>query len=142
MPSRKGTAVLRTAVCSCRQVELVCAGTPRRVYACSCAECQRCTGTAFSYRAIYRNDAVVARKGRTKSWRRTGQSGAWLDQHFCVECGTVVFMSAEALKDAISVSVGCFEDPDFPPPQRLHWPEQRHRWLELEAFPEAHSSPS
>jgi len=40
-------------------------------------------------------------------------------------------MRAEALKEAISVSVGCFEDPDFVPPQKLHWPDRRHRWLHL-----------
>ncbi|WP_455550982.1 GFA family protein [Cupriavidus gilardii] len=53
----------RTAACSCRGVELILAGEPRRVYACSCLECQRCTGSAFSYRAIYaeyRNSAPRA----------------------------------------------------------------------------------
>jgi hypothetical protein len=133
---------LRKATCSCRQVELICSGEPRRVYACSCMECQRCTGTAFSYRAIYTDAAVAARRGGTKSWRRTGQSGAWLEQHFCVECGSVVFMRAEALKNAISLSVGCFEDSEFQPPQMLHWPDRRHRWLCLEGILEASSPPS
>ncbi|MBB2970960.1 GFA family protein [Mesorhizobium sp. RMAD-H1] len=133
---------LRRATCSCRQVELICAGEPRRVYACSCNECQRCTGTAFSYRAIYPDAAVVGRKGETKSWRRPGTSGAWLEQHFCVHCGSVVFMRAEALKDAISISAGCFEDQDFPPPQTLHWPDRRHRWLYLEGVAKASPSSS
>jgi hypothetical protein len=84
---------LRRATCSCRQVELICCGEPRRVYACSCVECHRCTGTAFSYRAIYTDAAVATRRGKTRSWRRTGGSGAWLEQHFCVECGLVVFMA-------------------------------------------------
>lgn len=131
---------LRTARCSCRKVELVCAGEPRRVYACACIECQRCTGTAFAYRAIYPDTAIVAQEGETRSWRRQGESGAWLEQHFCIECGSVVFMRAETLKDAVSVSAGCFEDPDFPPPQKLHWPERRHRWLRPEVVPDARSS--
>ncbi|KXF77997.1 aldehyde-activating protein [Paramesorhizobium deserti] len=128
---------IRKAMCSCRKVVLVCAGEPRRVYACACMECQRCTGTAFSYRAIYPDTAVVEQKGETKSWRRQGSSGAWLEQHFCADCGSVVFMRAEALKDAISVSAGCFEDQDFPPPQKLHWHERKHRWLCLEGVNEA-----
>ncbi|MCW4181519.1 GFA family protein, partial [Burkholderia cenocepacia] len=61
----------RTAACSCRGVELILAGEPRRVYACSCLECQRCTGSAFSYRAIYAESAIVSRKGETRTWRRT-----------------------------------------------------------------------
>lgn len=125
----------RTATCSCRNFELVLAGEPRRVYACSCQECQRCTGTAFSYRAIYADAAVVSQKGETRSWRRTGSSGQWLEQTFCTQCGSVVFMRAEALVDALSVSVGCLEDPEFPAPAKLHWPERQHKWLCLEAVP-------
>lgn len=134
--------LMRTAACSCRKVEIICAGEPRRVYACSCAECQRCTGTAFSYRAIYPETAITSKKGETKSWRRTGSSGGWLEQHFCADCGSVIFMTAEVLKDAISLSVGCLEDPDFPPPQMLHWPQRRHQWLCLEGIPEAGRPPS
>ena len=124
-------AGLRKASCACRQVEMVLAGEPLRVYACACLECQRCTGSAFAYRAIYPDGAVVGRKGETTSWRRTGSSGKWLEQDFCARCGTVVLMRAEALVGAISVSVGCMEDPGFPPPQMLHWTARKHRWLQL-----------
>lgn len=129
----------RTASCSCQQVQLVLAGAPRRVYACSCLECQRCTGSAFAYRAIYPDAAVRSQTGETRSWRRTGTSGQWLEQTFCTTCGSVVFMRAEALKDALSVSVGCMQDQEFPPPQMLHWSDRKHRWLGLEAVPQAPS---
>ncbi len=125
---------LRKASCSCRNVELELNGEPRSVYACACNECQRCTGTAFAYRAIYPETAIIRRRGDTKAWRRTGTSGRWLEQHFCTDCGTVVFMSAEALAGAISVSAGCFGEADFPPPRMLHWPERMHHWLCLEAI--------
>ncbi|MCR4264775.1 GFA family protein [Nitratireductor sp. ZSWI3] len=125
---------MRTATCSCRKVKLVCVGEPRRVYACACAECQRCTGSAFSYRVIYPKAAIASQKGEVKSWRRIGPSGGWMEQHFCPVCGSIVFMTAEVLKDAISLSAGCLEDPDFPPPQMLHWPERRHRWLCMEGI--------
>lgn len=49
-------------------------------------------------------------------------------------------MRAEALKDALSVSVGCIEDADFPAPQRLHWAERRHRWLELRGVADGESA--
>jgi len=92
---------MRTASCSCRRAELVLAGAPRRVYACACLECQRCTGSTFFYRAIYADTAVVAQKGETKSWRRKGTSGAWLEQTFCTNCGSVLFMRAEGLQGAL-----------------------------------------
>lgn len=52
-------------------------------------------------------------------------------------CGTIIFMRAEALESARSVSVGCFEDPDFAIPQMLHWPNRKHRWLRINGVPEA-----
>jgi hypothetical protein len=125
--------VRRTAACSCRRVQLVLAGEPRRVYACSCIECQRCTGSAFAYRAIYADSAVLETTGTTRSWRRAGSSGQWLEQTFCTECGSIVFMRAEGLTGALSVSAGCLEDPDFPAPQKLHWSNRKHRWLCLES---------
>lgn len=121
----------RTATCSCRRVELVVAGEPRRVYACSCMECQRATGSAFAYRAIYADSAILSIKGETRSWRRTGSSGQWLEQTFCTTCGSLVYMRAEGLKDALSVSAGCLEDPAYPAPQMLHWGERKHHWLTL-----------
>jgi hypothetical protein len=99
-------------------------------------ECQRCTGSAFAYRAIYAESAIVSQKGETRSWRRTGSSGQWLEQTFCTTCGSVVCMRAEALKDAFSVSAGCLEDRDFPVPQVLHWPGSKHRWLCLNGVPD------
>lgn len=130
----------RTAACACRRVELVLLGEPRRVYGCSCLECQRSTGSAFSYRAIYADSAVVDQRGETRSWRRAGASGQWLEQAFCPTCGSIVFMRAEALKEALSVSVGCLEDPGFPAPQQIHWPDKRHRWLCLAGVPDAELS--
>ncbi|MGO7335609.1 GFA family protein [Rhizobium leguminosarum] len=126
----------RTATCSCRGLKVVLAGEPRRVYACSCVECQRCTGAAFSYRAIYADSAIVEQKGDTRSWRRTGSSGQWLEQTFCTTCGSVVFMRAEGLRDALSVSVGCLEGQAFPAPMVLHWPNRKHSWLCLEGIAE------
>jgi hypothetical protein len=79
---------------------------------------------------------VVSLKGETKSWRRTGSSGQWLEQTFCAACGSVVFMRAEGLKDALSVSVGCLEDPDFPAPVLLHWSNRKHHWLCLANVPD------
>ncbi|MFQ3786504.1 GFA family protein [Halomonas sp. A29] len=126
----------RKASCSCRQIELVFAGEPKATYACSCLECQRGTGSAFAYRAIYADTALIGQKGETRSWRRTGESGKWLEQHFCATCGSVVFMRAEALGEALSVSVGCFEDPSFPAPRVVYWPNRKHKWLQLNGVPD------
>ncbi len=110
----------RAANCGCRRLRLTVSGEPRRVYLCACSECRRATGSAFAYRAIFAESAIVAVEGETSVWRRASDSGRWIEQIFCPQCGGLVFMRAEALPGAISVSVGSFADPDFPAPQAVH----------------------
>lgn len=131
--SEQGSVSLRVrrASCACRNLQVTVTGEPRSVYACSCLECQRATGSAFAYRAIYANATVNAISGDRRKWRRGSESGQWVDQIFCPECGTLVYMEAEGLNDAISVSVGCFEEPDFPSPTAFHRTSRRHQWYML-----------
>lgn len=128
--------VERTASCSCGALQITLRGEPRRTYLCSCLDCQRCTGSAFAYRAIFSDDAVAARRGTPKTWRRTSASNRWLEQAFCSDCGSVLYMTAQALPGALSISVGCFADPDFAPPIAAHWPDRRHAWLKLGGVPD------
>lgn len=120
----------RTARCGCGGLVITVAGEPRSVYACACLECQRATGTAFSYRAIFVDGAVVSVEGERRTWRRTGDAGRWVEQTFCPSCGALVFMTGEGLPGAVSVSVGGFTDPDFAPPSTLHRARRKHRWFD------------
>ncbi|WP_309092593.1 GFA family protein [Phenylobacterium sp.] len=130
-------SVERAAACVCGQLRTTLRGEPRRVYACHCLECQATTGSAMAHRAIFPDAAVVERSGEVRRWRRTGSSGGWLEQAFCPTCGTVVWMTAQALTAAISVSVGCFRDPAFPPPVAAHWTVRRPPWLRLAGVADA-----
>ena len=124
----------RTARCSCGALSLHLSGEPRRVYGCACLECQRATGTVFAYRAIFADEAVGETVGAVRSWRRISDAGRWIDQHFCPGCGTLLYMTAEALPGAISVSMGCFLERDCPPPAAIHNLHRAPSWLALEAF--------
>lgn len=126
----------RVAACGCGGLQVAVLGDPRRVYACSCAECQRATGSAFAYRAIFAEAAVSILSGEGRTWRRASDSGRWVEQTFCPTCGALLLMRGEGLPGAVAVSVGCFADPDFPPPGAIHRPARRHRWLDL-GVPEA-----
>lgn len=127
--SRSGPVV--TARCACGGLCIQLAGAPTSVYACACLECQRATGSAFSYRARFDRANVVAIDGERRVWRRGSDAGRWVEQIFCPTCGTLLYMQAEALPDAIVVSVGCFADPGFAAPRRMHRASRRHRWYEL-----------
>ncbi|WP_119271682.1 GFA family protein [Taklimakanibacter deserti] len=123
--------IQRTASCACGGLKLTVTGEPARVYACACLECQRATGSAFSYRARFAKTAIARLEGDHRSWRRGSDAGRWIEQSFCPSCGTLVFMTGEAIPEEIVVSVGCFADPAFAPPVKLFWENRRHGWYSL-----------
>jgi hypothetical protein len=120
----------RTAKCSCGSLTAIARGEPAQVYACSCVECQRGTGSAFSYAAIFPEQAVTV-AGAPILFRQRGDSGRLTESSFCPVCGVTVCFRAEAMPGMIGIAVGCFADPDFAKPARLFWASRRHRWLDL-----------
>jgi hypothetical protein len=105
-------------------------GEPVHVYACSCLECQRGSGSAFSYGAIYPQEAVTV-AGNSTLYSRRSDAGRRIESWFCPVCGVTVYFRAEAMPGMVGIAAGCFADPDFPKPKLLFWASRRHRWLEL-----------
>ncbi len=120
------------ASCSCGNLTVTTRGGPLEVAACSCLDCQKRSGSAFTYIAIY-SDAAVSIAGDRKVWRSQSDSGRWVESNFCPTCGVAICYRMESLPETTGVCVGCFADSDFAKPERLCWAPRRHRWL---AFPE------
>ena len=124
-------AVVRTAACSCGSLKVTVEGPPADVYACSCLECQRASGSAFTYAAVFRDSAVRSIEGEYRSWRRISEPGRWVESSFCPVCGSPVMGRVEAMPGILLVSVGSFADPAFAIPAKLYWSSMRHHWLSL-----------
>ncbi len=122
----------RTARCGCGNLTATTSAEPLEVYACSCLNCQRESGGAFSYGAVYPEAAVLI-AGERKAWRRSTDSGRWVETDFCPTCGVTVCYRMEGWPEVIGVSAGCFADPEFAKPEKLYWAQRKHRWLD---FPE------
>ena len=122
----------RKASCGCGNLTVTTSVEPLEVAACSCLDCQRQSGGAFTYTAIYPETAVSITGNRT-TWRRHPDSGRRLETEFCPTCGVTVCFRMEVWPETIGVSVGCFADPDFVKPEKLYWAPRCHRWL---TFPE------
>lgn len=122
----------RTATCGCGAMTVTAKGDPLDIYACSCLNCQRESGGSFTYGAIFPEESVVIR-GEQKVWRRSVDSGRWLESLFCPTCGVTVCYRMEAWPEVIGVSAGCFADPEFAKPGKLYWASRLHHWLD---FPE------
>jgi len=121
-------SLLREATCACGALRVTTTGRPEIVNACSCFDCQRRTGSAFSYGAFFPGAAVKI-EGTARSWRHARASGRSYEAFFCPECGVTVYSRLEALPGLTCVVVGCFADPTFEPPQGFYWTSRRHHWL-------------
>jgi hypothetical protein len=122
----------RSASCACGRLTVKTNGEPVDVYLCSCLKCQRGTGSAFSYAALFADSSVTI-TGDRRQYADRGDSGREIDSSFCPTCGTAVAFRAEVLPGVIGVPVGCFADPSFAKPSNQFWASRRQHWLDLPA---------
>jgi hypothetical protein len=120
----------RVGRCACGRLTVTTQGEPLDVYLCSCKDCQRGTGSAFSYGALF-PESAVSLAGESRTYRQRADSGRFIDSLFCPTCGTAVMFRAEGLPGTVGVAVGCFADPNFAKPSKLYWASRRHHWLDL-----------
>jgi hypothetical protein len=118
---------IRTASCLCGALRATAHDAPRDVYVCACRNCQKKSGSAFTYAAIFSAEEVSV-TGAHQQYRYTGDSGRWIENHFCPACGGYVFFLGEAFPGHIGINVGAMDEADFAP-RRMYWTSRRHRWL-------------
>lgn len=120
----------RLASCSCGQLTATVSGEPTRISICRCLACQRRTGSVFGAQARFPAEAVAI-EGNSSQYVRVGDEGTAARFHFCPDCGATVFYRPEAFPDAVTIPVGAFADPGFPPPRVSVYEERRHPWVGL-----------
>lgn len=100
-----------TGGCVCGNVRYVANGEPKRITLCHCNWCQRRTGSAFGVEVVF-DDSQITITGDTLSTYRhiSDESGRWLDQHFCSQCGSNLSLTLEAVSGIRSISAGSFDD--------------------------------
>lgn len=118
----------RVARCLCGQLTATATGEPGMIAMCSCASCQRRSGSQFGSGAFFER-ANVALKGDYKSFTRPADSGKNLTNHFCPDCGTNIAWEAEIRPGWIGIAVGAFADPHFPEPTVVLYDNNRHDWI-------------
>ena len=118
----------RVASCSCGQLVARVVGEPVRVSICHCFACQRRTGGPFSHQARFLR-ANVSLSGVSSEHLLVGDEGPGARFHFCPHCGSTVYYEPLALPDYVSIPVGAFADPTFPPPTVSVYEERMHGWV-------------
>lgn len=119
----------RTASCYCGQLSIEVQGEPLGVGVCHCLACQQRTGSVFAALAGFSAPYKVT--GHATEFVRTGDHGSQFRFRFCPVCGSNVFHTEEGVEGRVSVAVGAFADPSFPPPADSVYESRRHRWVQL-----------
>lgn len=120
----------RTANCACQNLKVTASGPPLEVHACCCFDCQLRSGSLLTYSAAYA-ESCVAIEGEYRSWRRSSESGRWIEYAFCPVCGVSLFCTGLAAPGFIGIAAGCFVDREFQEPAKVYWTSRRHRWFSL-----------
>lgn len=129
---------VRLASCSCGQLGARAIGDPVRISICHCLACQRRTGSVLGQQARFLREHVTV-SGNSTEYTRAGDEGSRATFHFCPQCGSTVYYAAEGLEAYLTIPVGAFADPDFPPPTVSVYEKRMHRWViappDAEHFP-------
>lgn len=102
------------------------------MYVCHCLACQRRTGSVFGSGARFREQQVRI-TGQSREYERASDTGVTRTFHFCFGCGTTVFAKTASVPGFVTVFVGGFADPMFPPPTESFCDDRRHHWVTLPA---------
>lgn len=94
---------------------------------CHCLNCKRRSGSAFSLQARWPADCVTA-EGQAQTYVLVGDEGSAATFRFCPTCGATVYFDSDGVPGMITVPVGAFADPAFPPPQVSVYGVRRHPW--------------
>ena len=118
----------RFASCSCGQLTAEVSGEPVRISICHCLACQRRTGSVFGQQARFPRENVTI-SGVSTEYVRVGDEGSRIKFHFCPSCGSTVYYEPEGLDDFVTIPVGAFADPAFPPPRVSVYESRKHAWV-------------
>jgi hypothetical protein len=123
---------IRTASCSCGQLQARVSGEPLRVSVCHCLACQQRSGNVFAAQARFAAEAFTV-TGRSTEFTRVGDAGGRATFRFCAECGGTVYYTNEGSDATVVIPVGAFADPRFPGPTFSVYEERMHAWVKMPA---------
>ena len=121
MQDRKGS-------CLCGAVRFVLKGEPRAISICHCTQCQRQSGSAFSFNLIMR-ETDYEQSGETKVYVDTGDSGQPVYRHFCGLCGSAILARTALLPGKVVVKAGTLDSIEGLQPKNEVYTDRAVKWL-------------
>ncbi|WP_379546369.1 GFA family protein [Qipengyuania sp. DSG2-2] len=127
-----------TGGCHCGAIRYEIEGEPLNHALCHCVDCRRSSGAPMTGWAMMRDDQLSI-SGEISTYASSEDAR----RHFCIQCGTGLFYSNEAmLPGMVDVKTGTLDEPDELPPEchiqtaeRVGWMADAHHLVQFERFP-------
>lgn len=119
--------------CLCGAVRFTCAAGVGPAGYCHCADCRKCTGSAFNVSVPCPTASFRIEQGDLGSFTKTGTSGSAITRHFCRGCGSPVYTSSPRHVETVYVKAGLLDDPSLVMPVREAWTRSRVAWSVIPA---------
>lgn len=120
-----------TGGCQCGQVRYSIKAAPYVFYLCHCTECQRHTSSAFGESLRVLSEALEV-TGALKTYRRTAESGAKREGHFCPHCG-VRIVHGTVGAPMVNIKAGTLDDASWLVPAGHIWTRSKQRFVAIDA---------
>ena len=109
-------------------VRYVLKGEPRAIAICHCKQCQRQSGSAFSFNLVTR-EADYEQSGETTVYVDTGDSGQPVYRHFCGLCGSAILAKTALLPGKVVVKAGSLDSIEGLQPKTEIYTDRAVKWL-------------
>ena len=121
---------LSTGRCLCGSVTFELSGSPNKVGACHCRQCQRWSGSVFAVGARFPESAFKLTSGEMKVYRQE-----IMERGFCSKCGSPFiywYLAEEMAAGNVWISLGTLDEPEQFKPTYHYAVETEMSWLHEE----------
>ena len=99
-----------TGGCLCGSLRYTLKAEPTLIGVCHCRDCQKFTGSAFSFLVAVPLTALEI-EGSSKTFDKPGDSGHPITRRFCPECGSSIAEEAFTRPGLVLINAGTLDDP-------------------------------
>ena len=128
-----------TGQCLCGSASYSISSEPVLVGVCHCKDCQRFTGSAFSFLvAVVEEDLKI--EGEVKTFSKPGDSGQLIERVFCPYCGSSLLEVAATRPGLVLLNGGTLDSSEKLTPSMQIYCDRELHWAKLsdiQRFPEA-----
>jgi hypothetical protein len=121
-----------TGGCLCGNVRFAYTGRLGSASYCHCADCRRCTGSAFNVSVAMERRHFRISAGAPKGFTKTAESGTELTRHFCPDCGSPLFTTSPRHPALVYAKAGALDDPAPVRPAYQSWMRSAVPWATIE----------